>query len=95
MFKFIQTRRVLLDIVLYIALMAIFLTGLYEQLSNPIQLVILKMLLVSSGFLHAHITRKLAFAQVDWKAPIKEATASTVIAILLYAIIPLCYAFGG
>lgn len=86
-------KRIILDLVLFTVVIGLFMTEAYSYLPAPIQLVALKALLVSAGILHAHIVRKLIFPKVDWNH--KELKGATLVSIVFYTIIPLCYAFGG
>ena len=90
-----ETRRVFIDIVLFVGILFIFQTRLYEYLTPPDQLFSLKMMLISGGILHAHIIGKRIFPTVDWSVKIKEQTGAYSARIIFYFIIPLCYAFGG
>lgn len=88
-----QFQRVAIDLALSVVLMAVFFrAGTYEEFSRPQQLVALKMLLVSMGFLHAHIVGKLAFPKVVWDG---DFTCGHVVRLVLYACFVCCYATGG
>ena len=86
-------KRVIVDIILFLGIVLAFAFQAYTGVPAPLQLVLLKMMLVSAGLLHAHIARKLLFPKVDWKNV--KFTPSNTIAIAFYIIIPLCYAFAG
>ncbi len=88
-------KRVLFDLAIFFITVVVFVEGLYNYFPNPIQLVMLKMLLVSWGGLHAHIMGKVFFPQVNWLLNIQNQTGAFYARISLYIIIPLCYAFGG
>lgn len=88
-------KRVLFDLLIFIVTVTVFVEGLYQVLPNPIQLVVLKMLLVSWGGLHAHYMGKAFFPKVNWEIPIIKQSGAYYARIILYFIIPLCYAFGG
>jgi len=85
-------KRVLLDSVLFVGIVILLYFKFYTNLAAPLQLVLLKMLLVSAGILHAHIARKILFPKVNWNMEIRP---NTIVAISFYIVIPLCYAFGG
>lgn len=85
-------RRTLFDFAIFVSLIVVYATEFYSNLSQPLQLVFLKALLVSMGFLHAHITRKLAFGNIEWG---ERFTPKSILAILLYAVIIYAYATGG
>lgn len=87
-----NARRILFDIVLFVSLIIAYATEFYTHFTQPLQLVFLKALLVSMGFLHAHITRKLAFGNINWE---EKFTPKAILAILLYAVIIYAYATGG
>ena len=59
-------KRIWVDVVLGGILTLYFLTGSYESFPAPVQLITLKSILVSLGFLHAHIIGKICFPKVDW-----------------------------
>lgn len=85
-------KRIGSEFILSILILGVFLSGAYLLLPSPIQLVVVKVLLVSVGVLHAHLAGKLLFPTVDWKGEFRPAH---FVRMVLYAIIPLCYAFGG
>lgn len=88
-----QLKRVTLDLVLAGILLGVFFQAqTYEEFSRPQQLVALKMLLVSMGFLHAHIVGKLAFPKSDWQTPVDP---TNCVRIALYVIFVWAYATGG
>ncbi len=91
--KFLQFKRVSVDTVILIVILLTYITQAYEYLPNPLQLVSLKVLLVSAGFLHAHITRKLAFPQVNWEQ--ENINAKTLLIISIYIIFIYAYSQGG
>jgi len=79
-----ETKRIILDILALLFIMLIFSTETYKSL--------LKAVLLNIGILHAHITRKMLFPSVDWSM---KPIGGTYVAIALYIVIPICYAFGG
>lgn len=87
-----ESKRVVVDVILFLLIMVLFGSDMYQNLVAPLQLFSLKMMLASAGLLHAHIFRKRSFPSVDWKA---QPTGGTYVAIALYIVIPICYAFGG
>ncbi|MDD2267461.1 hypothetical protein [Sulfuricurvum sp.] len=87
-----QVKRVAFEVALSIIILVLFFSGLYEAIPAPMQLLSMKVVLVSVGMLHAHAMGKLFFPAVDWKGKLRPAH---FVRIMLYAIIPLCYAFGG
>jgi len=88
-----QLRRVFLDLAMVLIIGSIFYFNLYETIPAPLQLVFMKTLLVSTGLFHAHLTRKLLFKKVNWDETTLK--GRTLVAIGLYIIIPVCYAFAG
>ena len=88
-------KRILFDLVIFGITMFIFIEGVYNLLPNPIQLVILKMLLASWGGLHAHYMGKAFFPKIDWNKILLKQTGAYYARIALYIVIPLCYCFGG
>lgn len=91
---FPSIKRVLPDSVILAVLVAVLLTGFYQFLPAPMQVLISKVLLVSAGFVHAHITRKIAFPKVDWNDPDDDVMKKLLI-IALYVIFIYAYAQGG
>jgi hypothetical protein len=88
-------KRVLFDLVLFGLIFTLFLSGSYEQLPPPLQLLSLKIMLVSAGLLTAHIGRKVVFPYVDLNKPFVNWAGGHYVAISFYIIIPLCFALGG
>ena len=85
-------KRIAWDLVIALVLLTVYSMQLYQVLPTPLQLVSAKVLLVSLGFLHAHITRKLAFPTVDWEGNLN---AKTLLVIVLYFVFIYAYAIGG
>lgn len=86
-------KRIVLDLTIALFLLLLYLTRFYEYLPAPVQLISVKVLLVSMGFIHAHITRKLAFPKVQWEE--ERLNAKTLLVITLYAVFIYAYAQGG
>ena len=61
-----EFKRLAVDLVVIAVLFIVYATKFYEHLHPPLQLVSLKALLVSMGFVHCHIVRKIAFKGVEW-----------------------------
>lgn len=88
-----QVKRIFLDLVIAVCLMVLYGFKLYEYLPAPLQLIGVKALLVSLAFIHAHITRKLAFPTIDWD---KEGiNGKVILAIALYVAFIYAYSQGG
>ena len=88
-----ETKRFSFDIALFVLGLAILLTGMYVDISNPAQLLLFKMVAISAGIIHGHIAGKLIFPRVDWELPLLKASAYGRIAI--YITVILGYTFGG
>lgn len=89
-------KRVFVEVLLMCLMLLVFIEEMYMLLPNPIQLVALKVLLISIGVLHAHIIGKLFIdLKVDWEKSIAIQTGGFYARIGLYIVIPICYALGG
>lgn len=89
-------KRIGFEIILTVLVMVVFLTRSYELAPNPTQLILLKINLVSMGFLHAHVVGKLLFrTKLEWGVPWEMASMAHVIRGLLYVATPFMYAIGG
>ena len=88
-----EIKRILPDLISFCVLFIAYLTGFYRRFDPPVQLVSLKMLLVSMGFVHCHIIRKIAFGRVNWDE--KSFTPKKLLIIVLYAVFIYAYAQGG
>lgn len=88
-----QLKRVAYDLLIALFLLLLYGFQLYEFLPPPLQLISVKALLVSLGFLHAHITRKLAFPSVEWE--MEDFNAKTFLITFLYCVFIYAYASGG
>jgi len=88
-----QIKRIIFDFIIFVVLIALYASQFYVNLSSATQLIFIKVLLVSMGFLHAHITRKLAFPKVDWQT--EGINAKTLLVISLYVIFIYAYANAG
>lgn len=85
-------KRLLIDIILVVIITALFMTEAYELLPNPMQLVALKMLIVSMAITHAHIVGKLLFGTVSWAGELRTHHFAR---LALYVTFPICYSIGG
>jgi hypothetical protein len=88
-----ELKRVLFISVMTVLLSYVFISGFYESFPPVFQLVLSKFLLVTTGILTAHITRKFLFPSVDWTNDSQWQLATAVIAF--YLIIIYCFAMGG
>jgi len=86
-------KRVWVDIFMLSATLGLFALREYIDFPPPLQLILLKAMLVSAGLLHAHIARKLLFPKIDWEAELLR--SKHYAAISFYIFIPICYAFAG
>lgn len=81
-------KRIGLDMVIAIILAVIFLTNFHEKLPTSMQLVTYKMMLISLGLVHAHISRKLIFGKINWQESIN---VKQIIAGLMYIVFAWLY----
>jgi 4-hydroxybenzoate polyprenyltransferase len=71
----------------------LFLSGIYEVLYAPVQLVLLKAFLVSCGFLVAYMITEVLLPKVDygndnqWQLLVKN--------VVIYVVVIYCFAVGG
>lgn len=89
-------KRIFIELILTIIMLFVFIEDIYTLLPNPIQLVFLKILLISMGVIHAHLIGKLFInTKIDWSLPIINQSGGFYARVSLYIIIPICYALGG
>lgn len=88
-----NVRRVVFDLVLFVGLINLYLNSWYQIIPPALETLSYKALLVTSGFLHAHIVGKLAFPKVIWDS--NEQNMLKALRILLYAVFVYCYSFGA
>lgn len=81
-------KRIGLDMVIAIILAIMFLTNFHEKLPTSMQLVTYKMMLISLGLVHAHISRKLIFGKINWQESIN---VKQIIAGLMYIVFAWLY----
>lgn len=82
-------KRIGLDIIIATVLAIMFLTNFHEKLPTSMQLVTYKMMLISLGLVHAHISRKLIFGKIDWQDRINM---RQIVAGLMYLVFAWLYA---
>lgn len=87
-----ETLRILFELLIIAIGMWFFIEGAYLFAPAPLQLVAVKMIMVSGALMHAHIAGKAMFPKVDWNKPFVPAHA---VRMVLYAIVPIAYAFAG
>jgi hypothetical protein len=88
-----ELKRVLFILIMTVLLSYVFISGFYERVPPVFQLVLSKFLLVTTGILTAHITRKFLFPSVDWTNDDNWQLTTAVIAF--YLIVIYCFAMGG
>ncbi len=88
-----QIKRVKWELLITLLVVAMFMSGVYELIPPAIQLLTLKAVQVSLGFVHAHLIGKVAFPTVVWDD--RQWTPAHVIRVALYVVVPYCYALGG
>lgn len=83
----------MLDLLLIAVGMWFFIEGVYRFAPAPLQLISVKVILVSGAILHAHIAGKAIFGSVRWNSA--NWTPGHAARLVFYAILPIAYAFGG
>lgn len=86
-------KRVSYDLIVLGSIITLFMFRIHELFPAPIQTIMMKGTLISCGFLHAHITRKLCFGSVDWESC--EQSDKKLLVIVLYVIFIYAWAQGG
>jgi hypothetical protein len=86
-------KRIAVDMLLAGVLWVVILSGVHARLTGAAQLALLKALLVSSGFLHAHIAGKLAFPKVDWSG--RGQFGLKLLRVALYVVFVYGWSTGG
>ncbi|MCX6076439.1 MAG: hypothetical protein NTW78_06060 [Campylobacterales bacterium] len=88
-----EIKRVGVLLIVFAVVLFAFLSGEYELLTSPLQLVLLKTQLVLAGLLLAHVARKQLFPKMDltndnnWQ--------HFLIVLSFYLVIPYCFSMGG
>lgn len=88
-----QWKRLIADVAIVTALMVFYFSGIYQTFPAPVQLISLKMVLVSMAFVHAHLIGMYAFTKVKWEEP--EISAAKILRIALYVVFIFAYSQGG
>ncbi len=88
-----QIKRVKWELLITLLVVAMFMSGVYEMVPPAIQLLTLKAVQVSLGFVHAHLIGKVAFPTVAWED--QTWTPAHVIRVALYVVVPYSYSVGG
>lgn len=86
-------KRIIFDILILISIGIILFLVPKIQETYGLGLFLYKMLLVSGGFIHAHILRKVAFPYIDFKN--EKDHYNNIMVIVLYVVIIWSYAKGG
>lgn len=89
-----QIAKVSHELLISGCLLGMLLTGAYVALAPTLQTIMLKATLVSLGFLHAHITNKIAFPAINWSNADADKT-DKIRAIVMYFVFIYAYAVGG
>ncbi|MDD5406024.1 MAG: hypothetical protein PHE73_03660 [Sulfurovaceae bacterium] len=81
------------ELLLSVFILGLFFSGGYELVPPALQLLALKVVLVSVGLLHAHAAGKLLVnTTVDWTDDFHPAH---FVRMVLYVVVPICYSLGG
>ena len=88
-----QSKRIIIDVMIAVGLLAVYFTGLHSALPNPLQLVSFKVILVSMAIVHAHFAGKLLFGKVNWNE--HSWSPKKALRVGLYLVIILAYSMGG
>ena len=88
-----KIKRVLVVTVLMGLTLLLFVSGVYELMASPLQLVMLKTLLVTSGLLLAHVARKALFPKLDLSSD--DNWQHFLIVLGFYLSIPYFFSIGG
>lgn len=88
-------KRVIIDLLIIIAALSLFATLGYQHLPPALQLISLKMLIVSVSTLVAHFIGKSIFGEVPWDMPMRSMSTAHLGRLVFYAIIPIVYALCG
>lgn len=87
-----ESLRVLFDLLLIAIVMGIFMAGSYLLLPAPLQLIMVKVILVSGGLAHGHVSGKAMFPKVDWEGTWAPAHVARLV---IYATVVTAYSLGG
>lgn len=88
-----EVKRVGVLLIVLVMVLFVFASGVYEFFTSPLQLVMLKTLLVSAGLLLAHVVRKALFPKLDLSDD--SNWQHFLIVLSFYLVIPYCFAMGG
>lgn len=89
----IQGKRIIIDVLIAIGLLAVYFTGFHSTLPNPLQLITFKVILVSMAIVHAHLVGKLLLGKVDWDE--HSWNPKKALRVGLYIVIVVAYSMGG
>ncbi len=88
-----EFKRIRQELLIMLLGIAFFVSGVHTELPPVIQMLADKVVLVSMGFSHAHMIRKVAFPEVDWEAG--SFTPLNILGIVIYATVIHAYAIAG
>jgi hypothetical protein len=88
----LQVTRWGVDAVLVLVGVLLLATGVYIEFEPALQVVVMKVLMVSAGIIHGHVAGKVLFPKVDWTLGLNGAGYAR---IALYVAVTLAYALGG
>jgi hypothetical protein len=88
-----QCSRIGIDFVIAVALLLVFITGMHSHLPAAVQLITLKMILVSMAVVHAHIVGKILLGKVDWTE--QCFSPQKVLRVAFYVSFIIAYSLGG
>lgn len=88
-----EFKKIGVLLILSVLALITFVSGIYELLLPPLQLVAMKVLLVSAGFLLGHIAVVSFLPKVDFEND--EKWQLSLFALGFYLVIPSCFAIGG
>lgn len=88
-----QSKRIIIDVLIAVGLLAVYFTGLHSTLPNPLQLITFKVILVSMAIVHAHLVGKLLLGKVDWNE--NSWSPKKALRVGLYIVLVIAYSMGG
>lgn len=89
----IELKRVSTELIILAIIAAVLFVWQFDIQRQGLELLLFKMLLVSAGFLHAHIIRKVAFGYINFRYSADSMHKALIVA--LYVVIIWSYARGG
>lgn len=89
----IQCKRLVIDVIISVGLLAVYFTGLHSELPGPLQLITFKVILVSMAIVHAHLAGKLLLGKVVWDE--NGWSPKKTLRVGLYLVFVIAYSMGG